>query len=338
VNSSGGSETSSMATHPRRVLCTGGSGFIGTHFVDHMLRQPRTEVLSIDVNRPTAADHALVWRMVDICDTDSIEKVFAEFEPTHVIHLAARADMKGDTLADYSANTVGTANVLAGARGALALQRIIVASSQHVRRPGSPPASGDEDYEPYEMYGLSKAASEDLVRKAGLECCWTIVRPTAVWGPGHLDLAGGFWKMLARGVYLHPRGDKVIRSYGYVKNVVFQLAAILEAPRETVDRRVFYLGDPCISQLEWVNAFAVAITGRPVRTAPRWLLHVMALVGEGVRRLGLPAPLYVARYRNMITSNVVPVEKAIEALGAGPYSLEEGVIETVAWLREEGII
>jgi GlcNAc-P-P-Und epimerase len=338
VNSSERSETPAGLTRPRRVLCTGGSGFIGTHFVDHMLERPLVEILSVDVRRPATSNHETTWRRVDILDRDSVEKTFKEFGPTDVVHLAARADMAGDSLGDYSPNTVGTANVLAAARGATALQRIIIASTQHVRRPGSTPASGDEDYEPYEMYGLSKAVSEDLVRQSGLTCCWTIVRPTAVWGPGHLGLASGFWKTLARGVYLHPRGDRVIRSYGYVKNVVFQLAAILDAPRETVDSKVFYLGDPCISQLEWVNAFAIAITGQPVRTAPRWFLHIMALVGESARRLGLPAPLYLSRYRNMITSNVVPIEKAIEVLGAGPYSLEEGVIETVAWLRDEGII
>ena len=331
-------ELKGTGVHPRRVLCTGGSGFIGTHFLDHMLGQALTDILSIDVKRPSRLSQEPVWRVVDILDGDTVEEVIRVFNPTHVVHLAAKADMAGSSLADYSVNTTGTANVLRAARLAPALQRIVVASTQHVRRPGSPPARDDEDFEPYEAYGSSKAASENLVRQADLDCSWTIVRPTAVWGPGHWGLANGLWRTLARGLYLHPRGDRVIRSYGYVKNVVFQLAAVLEAPTEVVHEKVLYLGDPCISQLTWVNAFAEAITGRPVRTAPQWLLHAMALVGEGGRRVGIPSPFYLSRFRNMVTSNVVPVGNTIETLGAGPYSLDEGVVETVAWLRDERII
>lgn len=328
----------SANVHPRRVLCTGGSGFIGSHFVDLMLAQPLTEILSVDVKKPSSAAHERVWRSVDILEPDSVEAVFREFKPTHLVHLAAKADMEGDSLADYSVNTEGTANILAAAKLTPTLERVIVASSQHVRRPGSAPARGDEDFEPYEAYGSSKAATERLVRASHLSCPWTIVRPTAVWGPGHRGLANGLWRTLARGLYVHPRGDQVTRSYGYVKNVVFQLAAILDAPTDVVDEKVFYLGDPCISQLAWVNAFAEAITGRPVRTAPRWLLHLMALAGEGARRIGVPSPLYLSRYRNMVTSNAVPVEDSIEKLGAGPYSLQEAITETVAWLRQERII
>jgi nucleoside-diphosphate-sugar epimerase len=326
------------SAHPNRVLCTGGSGFIGTHFLDFMLGQPLTDILSIDIKKPGSTRHEEVWQMVDILDAASLERVFQAFKPTHLVHLAAKADMTGTSLADYSVNTAGTANVLAAAKRVPALQRVVVASTQHVRRPGSAPASGDEEFEPYEAYGSSKAATENLVREADLKCSWTIVRPTAVWGPGHWGLANGLWRTLARGLYVHPRGDRVIRSYGYVKNVVFQVASILEAPADVVDRRVFYLGDPCINQLTWVNTFAEAITGRSVRTAPQWLLHLMALAGEGGRRIGIPCPLYLSRFRNMVTSNVVPVDDAIEKLGAGPYSLQEGVAETVAWLREEGTI
>lgn len=324
--------------HSRRVLCTGGSGFIGSHVLDHILARPQTDVLSIDIKAPGTMEHRVSWQMVDILDLEAVRNAVLTFEPTHVVHLAAKTDTDGKSIADYSANTTGTHNVLTAATLSSSLQKVVIASSQHVRRPGAGAASGDEDFEPYGAYGASKVVTERLVREARLACAWTIIRPTTVWGPGHWGLATGLWRTLARGLYVHPQGDPVMRSFGYVKNVARQIGTLLEAPADVVSQKVYYLGDPCIDELVWVNAFANAITGRPVRTSPRWALHTMALVGEAAHRLGVPSPIYLARFKNMVTSNVVPMEAALEELGVGPYSLQEGVEETVAWLRDKKLI
>ena len=324
--------------HRRRVLCTGGSGFIGSHVLDHLLAQPETDVLNIDNMAPNTRSHRAMSQLVDILDPKAVSTAVLTFEPTHLVHLAAKADMDGRSVADYPENTTGVQNILSAAKLSTSLERVVVASSQHVRRPGAGPARGDEDFEPYEAYGASKVVTERLVREAGLTCAWTIIRPTTVWGPGHWGLAAGLWRTMARGLYVHPRGAPVMRSFGYVKNVASQIGRLLEAPAHSANQSVFYLGDPCIDELVWVNAFSTAIVGRPVRTSPRWFLHAMALVGEAAHRLGVSSPIYLTRYRNMVTSNVVPVEPALAELGAGPYSLEEGVEETVGWLRNERLI
>jgi nucleoside-diphosphate-sugar epimerase len=180
--------------------------------------------------------------------------------------------------------------------------------------------------------------TEQLTRKAKLRCCWTIIRPTAIWGPGQWGLANGLWRVLGKGLYLHPREDHVIRSYGYVKNVVYQINAILDAPTDLVHESVYYVGDPSIRQIEWVNAFAEAITGKSVRKAPKWVLYSMALAGEMAYRVGIPTPLYLSRYHNLITTNPVPTDGTAKHFGLGPYSMNQGVQETVSWLKAVGII
>jgi hypothetical protein len=37
----------------------------------------------------------------------------------------------------------------------------------------------------------------------------------------------------------------------------------------------------------------------------------------------------------MVTDYAVPMEKTFDVLGPGPYSLQQGIDESVRWLREE---
>ena len=56
-------------------------------------------------------------------------------------------------------------------------------------------------------------------------------------------------------LYIHPDGKSAIRSYGYVRNIVYQMMGILEAPAPLVDKKVYYLGNPPIQVArlgEWV--------------------------------------------------------------------------------------
>ena len=322
----------------RRILCTGGSGFIGTHLIEHLLSCASGAILNLDIAKPKIIPHEKYWICINILDREAIKRAFIYFQPTHLVHLAATTTMDGKSVRDYPVNVEGTDNVLNSAKSINSLQRILVASTQHVRRPGSGPARDDEDFDPYGAYGQSKVMTEQLTRNAHLRCCWTIMRPTAIWGPGHWGLAKGLWRLLGKGIYLHPREDQVIRSYGYVKNLVYQINAILDASTDIVHESVYYGGDPPIRQIEWVNAFAEAITGMPVRTAPKWVLYSMALAGEMAYRVGIPTPLYLSRYYNLITTNPVPTDKTATVFGLGHYSLNQGVQETVSWLKTEGII
>jgi len=86
-----------------------------------------------------------------------------------------------------------------------------------------------------------------------------------------------------------------------------------------------------IRQVEWVNAFAEAITGKPVRTAPKVGIVFDGPCRRNGFRVGIPTPLYLSRYYNMITANPVPTDDTSTYFGHGPYSLDQGVQETVSW-------
>lgn len=315
------------------VLVTGGSGFIGSHFICHMLREGY-QVVNVDIVPPKDAALVRYHRAVSIMNLPELIRVMLDSQPNYVVHFAALAVMGGKSLNDYIANTEGTGNLLTAVGGTRSVERLIVTSTQHVRRPGSSAAAHDEDYDPLMLYGESKVITEQLTRKAGLNCCWTIVRPTTVWGPGSLELAKGLWRLIAKGWYVHPSADKVLRSYGYVKNVVWQIAQLLSTEKSLVDRKVFYVADGNFRQIDWVNAFSQSLTGSNVHTVPLWAIRGLSKVGDGVRSFGFGFPMYQSRLMNLITNNAVPVDPILSLLGKPPYSLEAGVTETVDWFRK----
>jgi nucleoside-diphosphate-sugar epimerase len=116
---------------------------------------------------------------------------------------------------------------------------------------------------------------------------------------------------------------------------VHQIRRLLEAPRERVHRRTFYIGDPPIELLDYINGFSRRLAGRDVRQVPHALLKAVALAGDGLAALGFKrAPLTRYRLANMTADNVLDVSATLEITGPGPYSLDQGIERTVAWLDE----
>jgi GlcNAc-P-P-Und epimerase len=313
-----------------RILITGGSGFIGTHLVE--LLASSHEVLNLDRAPPKLAGQRPFWRQGDIKEAGFVAAAFAAFGPSHVVHLAARTDLDGTSMEDYADNVLGTRRVLEAVKASPGVERVVVTSTQYVVRPGRLPP--DPSYfEPYSVYGESKVETEKLTRAADLPVCWTIVRPTIVWGPWHPTMPAGLWRYIARRWYLHPGREPILRAYAYVGNVVDQVARILTAKRDVVDGQVIYVGERPIDSLEWVNAFSRRLTGRTVRVVPRVLWRRLAQFGDMGRGIGLRFPMTTDRYRRMITHDAVPIEATFERLGAPAYDFEEAVDRTAEWLR-----
>jgi nucleoside-diphosphate-sugar epimerase len=317
------------------VLVTGGSGFIGTNLVEY-LSTCGARVANLDINPPLEPRHRPHWIECDIMDPARLDSVVADLRPELAIHLAARTDCVEDTTVaeGYGVNTIGTENVLRALRDNSEVKRVIVTSSQFVCGPRHRPAHV-RDYGPHTVYGASKAESEELTRSLDPPYTWTIVRPVNIWGPYHERYRKEAWRVIDRGLYLHPGREPVVRTYGYVGNVVWQMARILSMPTDVVHRQVLYLGDLPGDIYEWVDEFSRQLTGRKARAAPRLVVRGIAAAGDLLAFMGLKAPLDSSRYRSMTSHYITPVADTYELLGRPPFSLQEGVGLTVSWLREQ---
>ncbi len=314
-----------------KFLVTGGSGFIGTNLIEELLVQGH-EFINVDIASPRNDAHASCWKEIDILDLDGLLAVFKEFKPEFVVHLAARTDTDGTHLDEYVANTKGTENVLAAIRAVDSIQRTIITSTQFVNQYSGVPKD-DFDFAPHTVYGESKVINEQMTRQANLKCAWTIIRPTNIWGPWHSRYPHEFWRVLGRGLYFHPSDKNVVRSYGYVKNVVHQIMKIFEEDLGLVSMQVFYVGDDPIELIDWVNGFSIRQTGKEVRVIPVSAVRIMALFGDVMALLRIRFPITSSRFKSMTTSNGVPMDKTTKAFGFSPYTLERGIEETVEWLK-----
>ena len=316
-----------------RIICTGASGFIGTNLVNR-LRQRNVEILNIDAKKPLEKHHLVYWQEGNMLERQRLIDSFTSFQPTHVVHLAAHTNTDSEVLEDYQVNIEGTANVLAAIKNTPSVARVVITSTQFVHRPGHSPEH-DQDFEPHTAYGQSKVITEQLTRGANLNCIWTIIRPTNIWGPWHPRYPHEFWRVLKQGRYFHPGRKPVVRTYGYVGNVAYQIEQILQASPELVHQKVYYVGDKPINIYEWANEFSKALTQQEVRVVPRSFVRGMALVGDLLRWAGVQFPIHSSRFQSMTTDYLAPMEPTFQAFGKPPFSLTDGIKETTEWLKSQ---
>lgn len=279
-------------------------------------------------------DQRKYWYEGDIMDKVGLATAFNKFNPTIVIHLAARTDTMSDKLEDYIENTEGTANVVNEIKKHDYVKHFLFASTQYVYKNAETPFGlTDESYAPHTVYGISKKMNEECIRNAGMKCKWTIFRPCNVWGPWHIRYPNELWKYIAKGFYVHPSTKPVIRTYAYVKNLVKQLDAIMNASDDLVDKKTYYLGDLPIDSYVWLNDLSQEINGKTIKRIPRFFFGLIAFFGDFMRLIKVKFPLYSVRYRNMIEDYYAPSNITIKFFGAFENDNRKNCKETIDWLR-----
>ena len=172
-----------------------------------------------------------------------------------------------------------------------------------------------------------------------MRCDWCIVRPTSIWGPWCYIPYGRFFQLIARRRYFHPGHSNSPKSFGYVGNIMFQTRKLLDAPAEQIHGRVFYLTDyDAFTIREWADMIAMKLRNKKIRTIPEWMVSILAVVGDLMKFCGVKQPLFSSfRLQNMRANTAkTPTEAIRQITGPLPYSMEQGVEETIAWFKKYG--
>jgi len=322
----------------KSIFITGGSGFIGTNLIDYYIIKGYN-FINFDKAKPLKKDQEKYWVEGNILDINCIKKAFNQFRPNIVIHLAARTDCDSNDIKDYTDNTDGTRNLVDCIKEFDCVKQVIITSTQYVYKSKQHPfQSKENDYLPYTTYGKSKVITEEITRNANLSCTWTIVRPCNVWGPWHMRYPNELWKMIDKGFYVHASNKEVIRTYAYVKNVVHQINAIINAPVEKVNKKTFYLGDLPVDSYLWLSGISQQFRNVPIKRVPSSLFIIPATLGDLLKKMGIPSPIYTTRYRNMTENYYGPTNITIREFGLSHPDLQNNIKETADWIKGEGCV
>jgi nucleoside-diphosphate-sugar epimerase len=316
-----------------RIIVTGASGFIGTNLLNDFIEKGY-EVINIDFKVPQFKKQINYWKDVDITNYDLFEKTVLDFNPDYIIHLAARTDLDGMTLEDYSANTIGVDNLLRIVRKLSDLKKVLIISSRYVCPNGYYPKD-QFDYAPHTKYGESKVVTEKNVWANEPHCDWSILRPTSIWGPWFGIPYRNFFDTVVKHMYFHFGKKPCYKTYGYVGNSIYQIEQLLFNETPDKDNKVFYIGDtPAYNIGEWADEIAHEL-GFKVPKVPFWIIKCVAKFGDFVKIFGVHFPMTSFRLYNMTTDNINDMSNTVKIAPKLLYTRVEGIKITLKWIEKK---
>lgn len=170
-----------------KILLTGGAGFIGSAVVRHIIKTTKDTVLNIDKLtyagnleslKEIDEDPRYQFQQIDICDASKLEKIFQQFQPDAIMHLAAESHVDRSIdgpSAFIQTNIVGTYTLLEAARKYWQALDENKKTSFRFHHISTDEVYGDLEgttdlftettpYAPSSPYSASKASSDHLVR------------------------------------------------------------------------------------------------------------------------------------------------------------------------------
>lgn len=254
----------------RKVLVTGGAGFIGSHLIDKLLGEGTWSVTVVDdfndfyspeIKRANVSEHlkspnyCLVE--ADIRDAAALERVFNETKFDVIVHLAARAGVR-PSLAEpklyTETNINGTVNLLELAREH-SIKQFVFGSSSSVYGINAkvPFAESDRIHQPISPYAATKAAGELICHTYShlydIRCI--CLRFFTVYGSRQRpDLAiHKFSKLITEGKPIQMFGDGTARrDYTYIDDIIQGVRAAIDYDRSIYE--IFNLGESQTTELK----------------------------------------------------------------------------------------
>jgi dTDP-glucose 4,6-dehydratase len=312
----------------KRILVTGGAGFISSAFIRHLLKATPYEVVSLDALtyagnlenlRDVRSHERLSFVHGDIRDEALVREVVAGVDV--IVNAAAESHVEksiAEGASEFVATNVEGTRVLLDAIREVSVERFILISSSEVYGTAErAPMDEEHPLNPRSPYAATKAGADRLAfsYRATYELPIVIVRPFNNYGPRQ-----------------HP--EKVIPR--------FILQALAGEPLTvhgdgTASRDWLFVEDDAEAIQAVIEADAAAVDGEVINVATGRDASVSEIADLVLELCGKPATLkeYVAERPGQVARHIGSTEKAERLLGwTARTSLEEGLSRTVAWYRE----
>jgi UDP-glucose 4-epimerase len=238
----------------RRVLVTGGAGFIGQHLTRALLGRGLAVTVLDDLSMGRRENVPAAARLVvgDVRDLnavrDALDGVDAVFHEAAIVSIRASVE---HFVRDAEVNLMGTLTLLREI-AARRIARAVLASSMAVYAdsPRPDPLSEDAPTIPISPYGVAKLAAERywlmIGAQAGVSA--TVLRYFNTYGPNqtptpYVGVVTIFIERLLAGAAPRIFGDgEQARDFVHVDDIVAANLAVLDAPAASVAGRIFNVG------------------------------------------------------------------------------------------------
>ena len=312
----------------KRVLVTGGAGFISSNFIRWLLRNTPWEVVSLDAltyagsieNLADVMSHErLSFVQGDIRDTDLVRDIAAQVDV--IVNAAAESHVEKSILYGGSefvrTNVEGTQILLDAIRAEPVERFILISSSEVYGTAEQAPMDEEHPLNPRSPYAATKAGADRLAYSyfVTYELPIVVVRPFNNYGPRqHPEkVIPRFITQALRGDPLTVHGDgHASRDWLYVDDDAEAIATLIETPIERIAGEVVNVATGIDIAVEEIADKVLDAVGRPRSSRT----HVAERPGQVDRHIG-------------------STEKMQRLTGwRARTSFDEGLERTVAWYRD----
>lgn len=327
------------------ILVTGGTGYIGEHFVPELIKAGHKITLlvrNIEKGRKLFGD-TCDYCMGDVTDKASIVGCCEGIDI--VYHMVAKVGNQLPSDEEFKAfravNVEGTRNIVEEAEKSCVLRFIFVSSIAAMGIVKDNPISEKSVCSPYLPYQVSKYEAEQLIIKRienGFPAI--IVRPTKVYGVGEHEYSYLLLARLCKKCFF----PKVGNGHNYTSNIYitdFVQALVKLVDNGVIGETYILSSDSSIGFVEAGKTIAETM-GKKIYiiSVPSCLMVAGATIEEKLFLIFGKKPIVTKRnIEATITDRIYDISKAKKEIGYSPeVKMKDGISKVVKWYKELGII
>jgi nucleoside-diphosphate-sugar epimerase len=325
------------------ILVTGGTGFTGSALVFRLLKEGH-KVRSLDYQKGIVhgelekAGAELVSG--SIADRDLVDKSMQEID--FVFHLAAAfRELNVPDEHYYDVNVNGTRYVMEAAKKH-EVKKVVYCSTQgvhgHIK---NPPGNEDSPIAPEDYYQQTKYEGELVVQEyMGNAMNATIIRPTAIYGPGDPGRFLMIYKWAKKGFFPMFGSGRTFYQPVYIDNLVD--AFMLTLNTEKGKGGTYIIGDEEYLPIKDLVTKTGKSMGIDIKVThfPLFPLIIAGHVCEKMcKPFGIAPPIFPRRVDWYRQVRAFKIDRAKAELGYRPQiGIDEGLRRTAQWYRESGYL